>query len=355
MVSGQTIGIAGAGSIGCFVGGMLAAGGRRVALLARPRVIAEIEANGLRPTSFEGFDQTITRDRFALSENPSVFEDAGVVLVTVKSADTAAMAEIIARHAPSDAVIVSLQNGVGNAAVLRQPPAGAARARRHGAVQRDRARQRAVSSRDLRRHRHRAGRGAHRRKALGAGPDDAADRQHRRRAMGQAARQSQQRAQCAVRPAAAPATRPAAIGGDCSPTRWRKAWRRCGAEGIKPVSPTPMPPALMPPLLRLPDAIFDRCWGATMKIDPEARSSMWEDLARPPHRDRLPAGGHHRYRRPPWPEGPAVAAYRGTDQGCRGREAKLAGPDTGADPRALAFDLTHFLDANRSPLRWKTL
>ena len=41
------------------------------------------------------------------------------MLVTVKSADTAAMADIIARHAPSDAVIVSLQNGVGNAAVLR--------------------------------------------------------------------------------------------------------------------------------------------------------------------------------------------------------------------------------------------
>jgi ketopantoate reductase len=57
MGSDQTIGIAGAGSIGCFTGGMLAAGGRRVALLARPRVIAEIEANGLRPTSFEGFDQ----------------------------------------------------------------------------------------------------------------------------------------------------------------------------------------------------------------------------------------------------------------------------------------------------------
>ena len=119
MVAGQMIGIAGAGSIGCFVGGMLAASGRRVALLARPRVIAEIEAHGLRRTSFEGFDQTIARDRFALSENPSVFEDAGVVLVTVKSADTAAMAEIIARHASSDAVIVSLQNGVSNAAVLR--------------------------------------------------------------------------------------------------------------------------------------------------------------------------------------------------------------------------------------------
>ena len=41
------------------------------------------------------------------------------MLVTVKSADTAAMADIIARHAPSDVVVVSLQNGVGNAAVLR--------------------------------------------------------------------------------------------------------------------------------------------------------------------------------------------------------------------------------------------
>ena len=119
MVAGQTIGIAGAGSIGCFVGGMLAAGGHRVALLARPRVIAEIEAHGLRPTSFEGFDQTITRDRFALSENPHLFEKTGVVLVTVKSADTAAMADIIARHAPSDVIVVSLQNGVGNTAVLR--------------------------------------------------------------------------------------------------------------------------------------------------------------------------------------------------------------------------------------------
>src|ERR687891_300194 len=104
MVSRQTIGIAGAGSIGCFVGGMLAARRPRVALLARPHVVAEIEAGGLRPTSFEGFDQTITHDRFALSEDPSILADAGVVLVTVKSADTAAMAEIIAKHAPPDVV-----------------------------------------------------------------------------------------------------------------------------------------------------------------------------------------------------------------------------------------------------------
>jgi 2-dehydropantoate 2-reductase len=37
---------------------------------------------------------------------------------------------------------------------------------------------------------------------------------------------------------------------------------------------------LTPHLLRLPDAVFRLLLGGTMKIDPEARSSMWEDLQR---------------------------------------------------------------------------
>src|SRR5256714_6808633 len=120
MISNKPIGIAGAGSIGCFVGGMYAVAGRRVALLARPHVIQEIENNGLRMTSFEGLDRTVLSDQLTLSENPSIFSDAGVVLVTVKSADTAEIADIIAKHAPADAVVVSLQNGIGNVAVLRR-------------------------------------------------------------------------------------------------------------------------------------------------------------------------------------------------------------------------------------------
>ena len=76
MNSERPIGIAGAGSIGCFVGGMLAAGGRRVALLARSRVIGEIETHGLRLTSFDGFDRRLAANQFALSENPDVFADA---------------------------------------------------------------------------------------------------------------------------------------------------------------------------------------------------------------------------------------------------------------------------------------
>jgi len=52
------------------------------------------------------------------------------------------------------------------------------------------------------------------------------------------------------------------------------------AEGITPVSPTPVPAGWTPHLLRLPDAVFGVLLGRTMKIDPEARSSMWEDLQR---------------------------------------------------------------------------
>jgi 2-dehydropantoate 2-reductase len=52
------------------------------------------------------------------------------------------------------------------------------------------------------------------------------------------------------------------------------------AAGIKPVSSTPVPARLTPHLLRLPDAVFAALLGRTMKIDPEARSSMWEDLQR---------------------------------------------------------------------------
>ena len=52
------------------------------------------------------------------------------------------------------------------------------------------------------------------------------------------------------------------------------------ADGIHPVSSTPIPAGWTPALLRLPDAVFSALLGRTMKIDPQARSSMWEDLQR---------------------------------------------------------------------------
>src|SRR5882724_1541374 len=102
MILEGLIGVAGAGSIGCFVGGMCAAAGRHVALLARPRVIQEIESNGLTLTSFEGAERKVEPRHLTLSDDPRVFAEASMVLVTVKSADTAEIADAIARHAPPD-------------------------------------------------------------------------------------------------------------------------------------------------------------------------------------------------------------------------------------------------------------
>jgi 2-dehydropantoate 2-reductase len=279
MMSEKLIGVAGAGSIGCFVGGMLAAAGRPVALLARPRVLREIEDNGLRLTSFDGSERQIAPDRLTLSESPSIFGDAGVVLVTVKSADTAGMADLIAQHAPRHAVIVSLQNGVGNASLLRE---------------------RLPGRRVL------AGMVPFNVIALGQG-------RFHRATSGDVVLEQDDAGTAARLSAPGLTLRPS---GNIVGVQWGKlllnlnnalnalaglplrqqlgqrAWRvlfadqmaeglaAIRAEGIRPVSSTPIPPRWMPHLLRLPDAVFGVLLGRTMKIDPEARSSMWEDLQR---------------------------------------------------------------------------
>ena len=279
MMPDKAIGVAGAGSIGCFVGGMCAAGGRKVALLARPRVIQEIEGNGLRLTSFEGFEQTIPADRLTLSDDPKIFGDVGVVLVTVKSTDTAEIAERIAQHAPPEAVIVSLQNGVGNVAVLRAGLPG--RRVLAGMVPFN-----VVSQGEGRFHRATSGD-----IVIEADEAGTADRLSvpglKMRASGNIDGVQWGKLLVNLNNALN------ALGG--VPLRQQlaqRAWRALFADqmaeglaairaaGMRPVSSTPIPAGWMPSLLRLPDAIFEAVLGRTLKIDPQARSSMWEDLQR---------------------------------------------------------------------------
>jgi len=279
MIPERPIGIAGAGSIGCFVGGMCAAAGRRVALLARPRVIQEIEAGGLRLTSFEGFDRTIASSELTLSDDPAIFGDAGVVLVTVKSADTAGMADTIAKHAPPDAVVVSLQNGIGNVAVLRRRLPG--RRVLAGMVPFN-----VVSAGAGRFHRSTSG-------DIVIEQDDAGTAAQLS-VPGLTMRPSQNIAGVQWGKLLVNLNNALNALGDLPLRRQlaQRPWRMLfadqmaeglaaiRAEGIKPVSSTPIPASWTPPLLRLPDAIFEALLGRTMKIDPEARSSMWEDLRR---------------------------------------------------------------------------
>jgi 2-dehydropantoate 2-reductase len=279
MISNRPIGVAGAGSIGCFVGGMLVAGGRRVALLARPRVIGEIEANGLRLTSFEGLDRQLAANTLTLSEDPRVFSEAGVVLVTVKSADTAEIADVIAKNAPADAVIVSLQNGVGNVSVLRARLPG--RRVLAGMVPFN------VIARGPGQF-HRATSGDIVIERDDAGTADALS------VPGLQMRSTSNIAGVQWGKLLVNLNNALNALADL-PLRQQlaqRAWRRLfadqmaeglaaiRAEGIKPVSSTPIPASWTPYLLRLPDAIFEALLGRTMKIDPEARSSMWEDLQR---------------------------------------------------------------------------
>jgi 2-dehydropantoate 2-reductase len=279
MISNRPIGVAGAGSIGCFVGGMLAAGGCRVALLARSRVIQDIEDNGLRLTSFEGFERTIASSQLTLSEGPRIFSDAGTVLVTVKSADTPEIADIIAQHAPADAVIVSLQNGVGNVSVLREKLPG----RRvlagmvpFNVIARGPGQFHRATSGDIVIERDDAGTAA-RLSVPGLkmrATDNIAGVQwgkllvNLNNALNALADLPlrQQLAQRAWRILFA--------------DQMAEGLAAIKAEGIRPVSSTPVPASWTPHLLRLPDAIFKVLLGGTMKIDPEARSSMWEDLQR---------------------------------------------------------------------------
>ena len=65
------------------------------------------------------------------------------------------------------------------------------------------------------------------------------------------------------------------------------------ASGVRPVGVEGVPPRVIPIILRLPDTLFRLVARRMLAIDPQARSSMWEDLlSGPHHRDRPPAGRH---------------------------------------------------------------
>ncbi|WP_341233436.1 2-dehydropantoate 2-reductase [uncultured Sulfitobacter sp.] len=115
----QPIVVAGAGAIGCFVGGLLAARGYDVTLLARRRVMDQISEHGLHLTDFAGLNVDVPAENLTLTDDPDCLQTEALVLVTVKTADTAAMAQEIGRNAPKDAVVISLQNGLEAAQTLR--------------------------------------------------------------------------------------------------------------------------------------------------------------------------------------------------------------------------------------------
>jgi 2-dehydropantoate 2-reductase len=275
----SAIAVFGAGSIGAYVGGALLGAGAEVSLLGRARMRQRIAEHGLHLTDLQGRDLLLVGARVPYADDPAALAKAALILVTVKSADTAAAAEAIRAHAHPSALVLSLQNGVGNAATLRRLLPG-------WTVLAGMVPFNVVQMPDGRLHRGTAG-----------------------------------ELMVEASPALAPwlaafraAHLPLAECADFDAVQWGKllinlnnsvnalsgvplvqqlrqrGYRRSLAlmvdegravlarAGIKPAKVVSVGPRAFSLILRLPDALFTRVAASMLKIDPEARSSMWEDL-----------------------------------------------------------------------------
>jgi 2-dehydropantoate 2-reductase len=280
----QRILIHGAGSVGCYLGGLLAAAGASVTLLGRPRLQTEVHEHGMLLTDLHGRRCALPSSNIEFVTDPAALANADLVLVTVKNLATDQAAAELLRYAKRDTLVLSLQNGVSNVAVLRQ-----------------RLPEQTVLA--------------------GMVPFNVVHR-----AAGHWHRGTEGELVVARHPPLqvyvrrfADAALPLTLHDDMNGVLWGKlllnlnnainalaglplreqlqqrAYRRCLALCIEEalallrkarITPTQVgriPPRRMPFLLRLPDWLFSRLAKRMLLIDPLARSSMWEDLEQGRH------------------------------------------------------------------------
>ncbi|TDX03735.1 2-dehydropantoate 2-reductase [Kribbella sp. VKM Ac-2566] len=271
------IAVYGAGGIGCYVGGRLAATGTPVTFVGRPRMAAELAAHGLHLTDYLGADLRVADVPFETT--PAGAAKADLVLVTVKSAATESAAEELAKVLSPGTVVVSFQNGVRNGEILRS-----------------RLTEQVVVTGMVPFNVLNRGAGV-----FHQGTEGALDVQR----------------DAALAPylqAFERAGLPLAQHDDILPVQWAKlllnlnnpinalsnlplrdelsqrAYRRClaaaqaetlgllDAAGIRPAQLLAVPMHRFPAVLRLPDFLFRRLASKVLAVDPLARTSMWEDL-----------------------------------------------------------------------------
>lgn len=108
------IAVMGAGAVGCYYGAMLARAGHSVVLIGRLAFVDAVKHEGLLLESkhFTG------RVPVQADSSPAAVKDADLVLFCVKSGDTESAGAAIAPHLSPRAAVLSMQNGVDNAARL---------------------------------------------------------------------------------------------------------------------------------------------------------------------------------------------------------------------------------------------
>lgn len=110
----------GAGSIGCFVGGIWQAAGLPVTFIGRQRLSRDINRHGLTLSDYSGWEIRLPPEDVDYRCEPEPLREAEIILVAVKCSDTAAAAAQIARHGRDGATIISFQNGISNVNVLQE-------------------------------------------------------------------------------------------------------------------------------------------------------------------------------------------------------------------------------------------
>ncbi len=273
------ISVYGAGSIGCYVGGRLIATGSTVTLIGRERLARELAEHGLHLTDWRGADLRVAPAAVSFATSPAPAATADLVLVTVKSAATEEAGRELAPLLRPGTVVISFQNGLHNAEVLRRclPEAVVLTGMvQFNVLQRGAGSFHEGSEGKLEVERHPALTPFLDAFARAGLPLELHD-----------AMLGVQWAKLLLNlnnPVNALSNLP--LKDELS----QRAFRRCvalaqaealallAAAGIVPARLTPLPPAWIPRLLATPDFIFTRVASRMLAIDPTARSSMWEDL-----------------------------------------------------------------------------
>ncbi len=274
------IAIVGAGSIGCYLGGCLLASGASVTFIGRERLQKELSTYGFHLTDWQGRDARVPPERIQYATEMEAVATADVVLVTVKSLNTMDAGRDLAQHLRPGALVISFQNGLRNAATLRQ----------------------SITNNLV---------------LAGMVPFNVAQQGKGHFHCGTEGALALEQARGLEKPfvaALASAGLPCGTYADMLSVQWGKllmnlnnpinalagiplveelgnrAYRRILAQsirealsvlrsaGVKPARTGKVIPTLMPAVLELPDWLFKKVASAMLKIDPEATSSMQEDL-----------------------------------------------------------------------------
>jgi len=110
----RRIAVVGAGAVGSHYGALLACAGEPVTLIGRGAHLQALAARGLR-WRHDGRSETVA---VVANTDLAAVRGCDLLLVCVKSPDTEAVARALSPLVAADALVLSLQNGVDNAAVI---------------------------------------------------------------------------------------------------------------------------------------------------------------------------------------------------------------------------------------------